>query len=216
MIRWACRGGYAEKSEEVLSNLISGLGVVAFRLIMDELAEARGSAINDGGRQLRGRGDGESPGTHARLDVSCSYPGLGDGPSRPAARSPLLRKTLLISGLRRWKRPKRRKLWAKITAGSSISAVSSSRRPPISSRTSSTAASNRSSLVLEVVVEGTQPHVGGLGDLQDRTLRFPAAMKLWPPMQCCLLVPCAVRCGCLWLSARPSVAPPRGLDHHHS
>ena len=50
MIRWACRAGKAEQSEEVLGDLIGGLGIVAFRVIMEELAEAEGSAHDDGER----------------------------------------------------------------------------------------------------------------------------------------------------------------------
>ena len=137
-------GGNAEQSEEVLGDLIGGLGVVTFGVVVEELAETGRGAGDDDERQLR-VGDGEPPGTNARLDVA-QRPGARPRPE-PAMASPLLRKTLLMSGLRRWKRPKSRKLWAKTSAGSSMSAVSSSRRPPSRSRTSSTAASKSSSLL---------------------------------------------------------------------
>ena len=62
-------GGDTEQSEEVLGDLIGGLGIVAFRVIVEELSEGEGSAHNDGERQLR-VADGESPGTNTRLDVA--------------------------------------------------------------------------------------------------------------------------------------------------
>jgi len=87
--------------------VIGGLGVVALRVIMEELAEAEGSTRSDGDRQLRVAG-GEAPGANAPL-ISRSARGARPRVD-PAMASPLLRKTLLIWGLRRWKRPKSKAL----------------------------------------------------------------------------------------------------------
>jgi hypothetical protein len=62
-------GGNAEQSEEVFGDLIGGLGVVAFGVVVEQLAETEGSVRDDGHGQLR-VADGEPPDANARLDVA--------------------------------------------------------------------------------------------------------------------------------------------------
>lgn len=88
-------GGNAEQSEEVFGDLIGGLGVVAFGVVVEELAETEGSARDDGHGQL-GVADGEPSGANALLDVA-QRPG-GEAPARAGHGQPVVEEDPLRSG----------------------------------------------------------------------------------------------------------------------
>lgn len=162
--------GDAEQSKEILRDLIGGLGVIAFRVIMDELTETKGSAINDRGRQLR-VGDGESPGINTRLDVA-QHPG-GEAPGRAGHGEPVVEEDLAHLGVAAVEAAEQAEAlgedhgWVVDVGGQLVEETAEQLEDVFYRRF------EQLLLALEVVVEGTQPHVGGLGDLLDRDVEIP-------------------------------------------
>ena len=88
--------------------------------------------------------------------------------SDDSSAGPLASRISLSCGRRRNSRPVSRKLAAKVSAGSSIDCGEPVQQRAVGVEHVGDRGLEQLLLAVEVVVEGTHPDVGGLGDLQDR------------------------------------------------